>query len=279
MNNDVDDEEGSSGLMSELNEEQAAELGRLVLVAEDNSINQKVITSQLELLNYVYDVAGDGQEALAMWSQKPYSILLTDLHMPIMDGYDLARMIRKRESKDHRIPIVVFTANATKDEKQRCLEIGIDDYLIKPVPLEKLEEKLNAWAVRKSVTDLDVARERLKNEQANSAFPVLDTAVLDSLLGSDDPGLMEEFLDAYRQEVLQAKTGIQQAVQDCNWHGIGEIAHSLKSSSRSVGAMALGEICATLEIAGRQSDETAIRSTLVSFSQSLEELEKVLLLE
>ena len=145
-----DTEENRSEIAQVLTEEQAATAGRLVLVAEDNEINRKVIVRQLELLNYVCDIACDGREALEMWSQKNYSILVTDLQMPVMDGYELTRIIRSQEKQDRHLPILAFTANATKGEKSRCIEIGMDDYLSKPVPLETLQEKLAEWGNRET---------------------------------------------------------------------------------------------------------------------------------
>jgi CheY-like chemotaxis protein/two-component sensor histidine kinase len=140
-----DSQEQTSAVQQAMTEEQAVDTGRLVLVAEDNEINRKVIARQLELLNYAYDIARDGREALEMWSQKNYSLLVTDLQMPVMDGYELTQIIRSQEKEGKHFPILAFTANATKGEKARCIEIGMDDYLTKPVPLETLQKKLEQW--------------------------------------------------------------------------------------------------------------------------------------
>ena len=109
----------------------------LVLVAEDNPINQKVIGSQLKLLGYRAEIAENGREALALWRSGRFAIVITDLQMPEMDGYDLAASIRREEEAAGlpRTPIVALTANAMKEESGRCLAVGMDGYLSKPAPL------------------------------------------------------------------------------------------------------------------------------------------------
>jgi CheY-like chemotaxis protein len=130
--------------------EEARKQRRLILIAEDNEINQKVILLQLTLLGHTADIAGNGREALKLWQSGDYSVLLTDLHMPEMDGYELTTAIRGSESlaaktaKPH-IPIIAFTANALKGEAEHCLAVGMDDYLSKPVQLINLKVMLEKW--------------------------------------------------------------------------------------------------------------------------------------
>ncbi|MDO8934262.1 MAG: response regulator, partial [Rhodocyclaceae bacterium] len=123
--------------------------------------NQKVILQQLALLGYAADVAGDGQEALERWQSGDYGLLLTDLLMPEMDGYELAAAIRDNEAGQRagkrRIPIVALTANALKGEAEHCRAIGMDDYLSKPAQLVDLGTMLEKWlpAVAADSTDSD----------------------------------------------------------------------------------------------------------------------------
>jgi CheY-like chemotaxis protein len=115
-----------------------------ILVAEDNEINQIVIDRQLTTLGYSADMANDGVEAFDMWMAGEYELILNDLHMPRMDGYDLAAKIRRVEEQTDRarVRIVALTANAIKGEAERCLETGMDGYLSKPITLEHLKEAL-----------------------------------------------------------------------------------------------------------------------------------------
>ena len=118
-----------------------------VLVVEDNPINQAVVVHQLQLLGHPCDVAADGQEGLERWRRGGFSLVLTDLHMPVMDGYQLATAIRGDEALQGlpRMPVLALTANAMKGEDERCRAAGLDDHLTKPVPLPRLKSALARW--------------------------------------------------------------------------------------------------------------------------------------
>jgi signal transduction histidine kinase/CheY-like chemotaxis protein len=129
---------------------EAREQGRLILIAEDDIVNQKVIRSQIEMLGYAAEIADNGAEALRLWLDGHYALLLTDLHMPEMDGYALAQAIRRHESAralsgDARMPILALTANALSGEAIRARAAGMDEYLTKPMPLQQLKAALLRW--------------------------------------------------------------------------------------------------------------------------------------
>ena len=113
--------------------------GLQVLVAEDNPINQAILRDQLEQLGCRAVVASDGNEALGYWQQGAFALVLTDLNMPGMDGYGLARALRARGA---RVPIHGATANADPAERQRCQESGMQGVLVKPITLEALQRLL-----------------------------------------------------------------------------------------------------------------------------------------
>ena len=129
-------------------EPRAGDAATVILVAEDNPINQEVILGQLEILGFEAHIASDGIEALDAWRRGRYAVLLTDLQMPAMDGYGLASAIRGEEVGGARIPIVALTANATKEETDRCLSVGMDDFLTKPVKLTTLQSTIERWVLR-----------------------------------------------------------------------------------------------------------------------------------
>ena len=116
-----------------------------ILLAEDNLTNQQVIRQQLSLLGYETDVANNGVEALQVLNEEHFDLLLTDCHMPEMDGFELTKKIRSGRTKHTGIPIVAITANALSGESDRCLEVGMNDYLSKPVEMVALEETLTKW--------------------------------------------------------------------------------------------------------------------------------------
>ncbi len=120
---------------------------QLILLAEDNEINRDVIQEQLQLLGYACEMAEDGALALAMWQANPdrYGLLLTDCHMPNLDGFALTAAIRSAEQLDAHLPIIAITANAMQGEAQRCRDHGMDDYLSKPLRMAELDTMLRKW--------------------------------------------------------------------------------------------------------------------------------------
>jgi CheY-like chemotaxis protein len=116
-----------------------------VLVAEDNIVNQKVAAQMLLKLGIRADVVGNGKEAAEMFGMLPYDIVFMDCQMPVMDGYDATRGIRRQEQPGRRAVIVALTAEALVGSERRCLEAGMDAYIVKPVRFEKLVETLVKW--------------------------------------------------------------------------------------------------------------------------------------
>ena len=124
---------------------QASKNQPLILLAEDNETNRHVMQAQLRLLGYACDIAEDGLVAHGLWRSGRYSLLLTDCHMPVMDGFELTALIRQQEPAGTRLPIVAVTANAMLGESARCLAHGMDDYLCKPLRLDDLKLLLQRW--------------------------------------------------------------------------------------------------------------------------------------
>jgi CheY-like chemotaxis protein len=121
--------------------------GRLILVAEDNAVNQQVIRHQLAWLGHPCLLAGNGREALALCAQHHVGLVLSDVHMPEMDGYAFTRALREREREQAlpHTPIVAITASALAEEIERCRRAGMDDYLAKPVEMATLQDCLARW--------------------------------------------------------------------------------------------------------------------------------------
>lgn len=120
---------------------------QLILVAEDNKVNQVVIQQQLKALGFPADVVAHGREALDRFVGGGYALVITDLQMPEMDGYELTAAIRSLEKGMGRepVPIVALTANALRDEAERCQSVGMNDYLTKPAGLADMKAVLEKW--------------------------------------------------------------------------------------------------------------------------------------
>jgi PAS domain S-box-containing protein len=240
--------------------------GRLILVAEDDDINQKVILQQLALLGQRAEVADNGAEALRMWREGDYALLLTDLHMPEMDGYALAKIIRREEGGRRRMPILALTANASQSEVHQAIAAGMDEYLTKPIRLQTLQAALSKWLPPTQEPSLPAPlSEPPKGETTVAA---VDVTVLQGLVG-DDPDTVREFLADYlaAAQRLGAELGAAAAAGDCEQ--VQAIAHKLKSSSRTVGAGTLADLCASLEKAGQARDRDAIRHGMAEFEAAL----------
>ena len=236
-----------------------------ILVAEDDQINRKVIGRQLELLGYTADMATDGEEALQMWLAAPYGLILTDLHMPNRDGYELAQTIRAQEASvaRKRVPIVALTANAIHGEASRAKALGIDDYLTKPLKLVLLQQAIEQWLAPSQHTappDNPTAEPAgapqetavVESAQACDFSSVVDLNVLRGIVGDDN-----ETVQALLSEYVECSAALaQQLLEHMSARRAPEaaaVAHKLKSSSRSIGALALGELCARIESDAREA--------------------------
>jgi CheY-like chemotaxis protein len=119
--------------------------GARILVAEDNPINQKVMKHLLSRAGYLVEIAENGVEALEKAKQRPvYDMILMDCQMPVMDGFESTRMIRKTECAE-RVPIIAVTANASLEEREKCVAAGMDDYLSKPISRKALDAAIQRW--------------------------------------------------------------------------------------------------------------------------------------
>jgi CheY-like chemotaxis protein len=117
-----------------------------ILLAEDNPANQLVARKLLEKIGYTIDIVSNGEEALKVWSN--YDLILMDCQMPVMDGYTATKAIRAQQTPNQKVLIVAMTANAMESDRQYCLECGMDEYITKPISLERLRE-LFQWVWRK----------------------------------------------------------------------------------------------------------------------------------
>jgi PAS domain S-box-containing protein len=236
--------------------------GHLVLVAEDNETNQKVIVRQLALLGYTAHVAANGNLALEYLRHHNYGLLLTDLHMPEMDGYELAAAIRSREFGSHRLPIIALTASALAGEAERCLAVGMDGYLCKPLQLMDLKVALEAW--------LPATVASMQLQDGGDVQPLfthaVDVAILENLVGGD-PVVIHDFLTHFQFTAGNIVEVLRAAYADRSPLRTGAQAHKLKASAQTVGALALGARCAELEAAGKAEDMDAVTLLLPAFER------------
>ena len=254
--------------------------GRLILVAEDNETNQKVILQQLALLGFAADVASDGREALVRWRSGDYALLLTDLHMPVMDGYELTAAIRAEENGARHIVIIALTANALKGEAQRCRDLGMDEYLGKPAPLADLKAILDKWLpyadpAQQPADAATLSDVSIKSAAQGTVSKPVDVSVLAALVG-DNPEVINEFLQDFRSSATQIAAELKIAYTAGQSAQVGALAHKLKSSARSVGALTLGEVCDKIEQAGKVNQIEVLAELLPRFETEMAAVDKYL---
>ncbi|QRP63292.1 response regulator [Rhodanobacter sp. FDAARGOS 1247] len=241
--------------------EEARQTGRLVLVAEDDATNQKVILRQLELLGIAAEVASDGKQALDLWRSGDYGLLLTDLHMPTMDGYELTRAIRAHEQGKQRMPIAALTATALKGESERCHAAGMDKYLTKPLQLADLRV-----ALAELLPALPRPAGLPPDASADEHGAAVNLGVLEELVGSD-PAVIVDLLQSFRDSAGHAIEALRAACGTGDMATISEQAHRLKSSARTIGAIGLSEFCAQIEIAGKAGAADVLAQLLPGFDR------------
>jgi len=248
--------------------EQAIRNRTLILVAEDHDLNQKVIRGQLRMLGYAADVVPDGRVALEHWRSGVYALVLADLHMPGMDGYDLALAIRVAEAGGPRTPIVALTANALDGEAERCRNAGMDDYLSKPASLVSLSNVLSRWLHGTVLPEVAGSASPRPERFEYGPARRLDVSVLEALVGSD-PALIREFLDEFSASAQRAAAELIAAVGFGRPVEAAGAAHKIKATARSVGAFPLADICALIEDAGNAASLEAVRRLVPEFEVEL----------
>ena len=234
--------------------------GRILLV-EDNAMNQQVTLEMLKVLGTQADVAGNGQEALDAIAREPYDLVLMDCQMPVLDGYEATRILRAREKEigGGRLTVVALTANALPGDSDRCLTVGMDDYLSKPFTIQKLHETLAKWIAGDGKPDVgrSVEAPLTTSDVAQDQTSPINPAVLDgirALENNGSKGLFGKVLSLYLSDSPKLVEGILSAVEEGDGESLRRAAHTLKSSSANVGATDLLELCRKVEEMARAGE-------------------------
>jgi PAS domain S-box-containing protein len=235
-----------------------------ILLAEDNVVNQRMALRQLQKLGYTADTAVNGIEVLASIEANAYDLILMDCQMPELDGYRATQEIRRRERECPTNPagrplyIVAMTANALGGDRDRCLEVGMDDYISKPVHLSELQNALER-AARQFGTEGFPAR------KPNCPLP-LDKGILAELRdlkGSQQADPLIELIDLFIRDGSSRLETMETALQSKSLADVAQGAHGLKGSASNLGAPRLATLCGEVEkyaLAGA-SDQAAIAFT------------------
>lgn len=216
----------------------APDTGRRLLVVEDDATNRMVLTRQLAVVGVAAEIASNGEEGLERWRSGRFAMVLSDLHMPVMDGFGLVRAIRAEERAPARTPVLAFSADVRVGQAERTRDAGFDAFLTKPLQLEGLRAVLARWMV--PGPGAGAVAEPVPVQAA-----IFDVGVLRDTVGEE--ALMLEIVVHFDAMATGMRDELLRAASDTDAGGAAMLAHRLKSSSRSVGALRLGASCSTLE--------------------------------
>ncbi len=240
-----------------------------ILLVEDNITNQQVALGILNRLGLSADTAANGDEAVRALAIIPYDLVLMDVQMPVMDGFEATRRIRDPHSPalNHRIPIIAMTANAMQEDREKCLAAGMDDYITKPVLPLSLAEALEKWLPAATGSTLTGAFGGGKKvtETANK-LPVFDKAGMMSRLMNDEE-LALKIIDAFLDDMPRQIEQLRKHIDTDDMAAAGRQAHTIKGASANVGGERLRSAAYTIEQAAKDSDPEKVRATI----QELEE--------
>jgi CheY-like chemotaxis protein/HPt (histidine-containing phosphotransfer) domain-containing protein len=251
--------------------------GRILLV-EDNLINQQVALGILQIQGYTVTVVNNGREALDAHAQGTFDLILMDCHMPEMDGFEATREIRSRErASGQRIPVVALTANAMAQDREACLNAGMDDHLSKPFSMLTLQNMLDKWMQPKAAAA--EAPTPAPRTPAPKKGEVIDRLVLEQLgkvLTNGKPELLTRVINLYLVESPKLVLKLKQAAGASNAPDMASAAHSLKSSSANVGAKALSRHCEELETLARRGETDEARRMLAKVEKEHRSVQRAL---
>jgi signal transduction histidine kinase/DNA-binding response OmpR family regulator len=230
-----------------------------ILLAEDNAVNQKVALLMLQQMGYRADVANNGLEVLAALQRQSYDVVLMDVQMPEMDGLEAARQICQRWLHPHKPRIVAMTANAMQGDREACLYAGMDDYLTKPVKIEDLAQALSQCHPLEVKSQKSEVRSQEELATHNYQLSATNSLTLDikalqalqEMAGEDGTVTIAMVVDAYLEDAPKLIQTIQTAIASADAAELQRAAHTLKSSSATLGAMHLSQLSKQLEIMGR----------------------------
>lgn len=243
-----------------------------ILLVEDHPVNQMVILNQLQMLGYEADCVDNGKNAIAQLSQQNYDIVLMDCQMPVLDGYEATKELRRREGSQQHTVVIALTAHALPTDREKCLAAGMDDYLSKPTDQEALGAAIERWTKHIAKPKIAKTESEVKNIPQPPRLSRDETPLDLERLNSISRGkvaIQQRLVQAF---VENAQPGLEQmrlALQSNDFVTIEQQAHRIKGASANVGVLLMPDIAAQLE---RQARE----KTLDGATEQLEALERQL---
>jgi two-component system, sensor histidine kinase and response regulator len=248
--------------------------GLEILIVEDNPVNQSVAEHMLKRLGYRTVTVASGMEALESLEEQPFRVILMDCQMPELDGYATTRKIRalktrKKDTQLHRPYIIAMTAHSMDDDRQKCLDAGMDDYISKPVFFSTL-----ASALKRATGNLETEQpHKPADKPRETTVPgtkILRTEVLKQFLDEDgNPGILPKLIDMFLEKEIPKRLGeLSTFTEEKHIEKLRHCAHTLKGSANNMGATQLAGLCGKLELEATQMSESQIHAITEKIRQS-----------
>jgi CheY-like chemotaxis protein len=240
-------------------------------------VNQRVALKQLKKLGFSADAVANGIEVLSALQRIPYDIIIMDCQMPEMDGYEVTTRIRQGGSDSYihlrSSPyIIALTANALQGDRERCLILGMNDYLTKPLHLHQLELALQRAFLKVRPADASAV-------DTAPATEVLDRTVIDGLKELREPGQpdpLAELIELFFRDARPRLEAMEQALGRDDLAALTASAHALKGSASNLGARTLAGLCAAMERQAKAGDLALARESFFEVKQELKKVESIL---
>lgn len=239
-----------------------------ILLAEDNLINQKVAIRTLNSAGFQVDAVLNGEQAIRAFSQGHYDLILMDVQMPEIDGFTATKKIRELNSHGKEIPIIAITAHALIGDKEKCLEAGMNDYIAKPVVAKDIIILIDNYL---KIDENTAAQTNITIKQ-NGLF---DFERLKQISGGD-PAFEKDLLSDYIIDAESKLEVLKDLVLNKNSNKIVDTAHTLKGSSYSVGAIAVGDEALGIELSAKNNDLESVDERLLKLAKSIRETREAL---
>lgn len=240
-----------------------------ILLAEDNLINQKIALRMLNEAGYIGDSVTNGAEAVDAVTGGNFSLVLMDVQMPQVDGYQATAQIRRLDEAKNRIPIVAITAHALPGDREKCIEAGMNDYLSKPIIADELIRLVDANLGIINTGDIKVVE---KEQKQDGLFDFLHL----EKISAGSPDFKKELLGAYLDDMVKRYNNLKNWIVNDDLHNLVKEAHTIKGASYSVGAIRIGEEALAVEISGKHNDMDNLRDRMISLEQAIDDTRSLL---
>ena len=231
-----------------------------ILIAEDNLVNQKVISHQIEKLGYDAYLKSNGRQVLEALVNDNYDLILMDCQMPVMDGLQATEEIRKNETDGQRIPIIAITAHAIEGDRERCLEAGMDDYVSKPTKQDELAQVIGRWIPKSKDTTHESLVVKDDEKSSDEAHHIDER--LTELADTCGEDVTLECIELFIVDIEESVGRLISAVEVSDMQKIDNEAHKLKGSTANMGARNMPQTCQELMLAARENRQNEIGSLL-----------------